>query len=567
MIDKLLRMLDKYDIKRAIELVKKEVFPASEELVYNVESIILSEYQQVKVPPEVEEFLRHLQIIPNEHHDFRWGSSEFCQDSLSYSRRQEKQANSVMYKSYWPSFHSLDQAQEKWYFYWRKEVLSGNYIDTNSGYIFIFVYELLNYTFNNNAAFNLSMLDRLYTNYQDKHFDLVNYLPQWIADFCYELGEYELEKKWIAKVHTHEYSDYDNLKRLENKLGTVSITFWKRFIRYSKTKFFKANRNLIYKVFKVSVSILETNYQTQGKNLIDEWMPLNEKAQFERSLFRNAIIGRKVQIKTEVNRRPTLKMREELSALFRLAENIARMSVGEKRQLSLDEALFPEGLKNALIELFVVKSEPALFAKGRFVKTRDQGASGLGSAIPSPPETPDPIGVTIPIIDFDLDRIDMLDKESKELLEIFALRYDDQAEAEAEAEAEPKPKPKPKPKDTSDISETVNSLETRRISDQEHEQSPNSPKELFLDKEVESFIAELNELERDFILGFKDMVRATEEGRQTLRSRGIMMGVFLSTLNEKSLGYLGDNLVEQEGTVLSFNEDFEQVFFRLTKED
>jgi len=551
MIDKLLNMLDKYDIKRATELIKKEVFQASEELVYNVESIILPEYQQVNVPLEVEEFLKHLQMIPFEHHDFRWGSSEFCQDSLSYARRQETQANSITYKSYWPSFHSLDDAQEKWYFYWRKEVLSGNYIDTNSGYILIFVYELLNYTFNDNAAFNLSMLDRLYTNYHDKYFDLANYLPQWIADFCYELGEYDLEKKWAAKVHTHEYSDYDNLKRLENKLETVSITFWKRFIRYSKTKFFKANRNLIYKVFKASVSLLRTNYQAQGKNLIDEWMPLNEKAQFERSLFRNAIIGRKVQIKTEVNRRPTLKMREDLTALFRLAENIARMNIGEKRQLSLDEVLFPEGFKNVLIELFVARSESAPFTKGRFIKTRDQGVRGLGSAIPNPPENPDPIVATIPIIEFDLDRIDMLDKESKELLELFALRYDDQEEDE--------------PQDTSDIAEMVNSLETLKSSAKDKDQLPNSPQELSLDEEVESFIAVLNELERDFITGFKNMVRATEEGMQTLKSRDIMMGVFLNTLNEKSLEYLGDNLVEQEGDVLSFNEDFKQVFFTLIK--
>ena len=557
MIDKLLNIMDKFNIKRATELIKKEPFQATEALVYNLESIILPEYQHVNVPLEVEEFLRHLQMLPFEKHDFRWGSSEFCQDSLSYSRRQEKKANPITYMSYWPSFHSLTETQLKWYFYWRKEVLSGNYIDTNSGYIMIFVYELLNYTFNNNAAFNLSMLDRLYMNYKDKHSDLAHYLPQWIADFCYELGDYDLEKKWSEKIVNHETSDYDNLKRLENKLETVSITFWKRFISYRKTKSFKTHRNLIYKVFKASVSILKTNYQAQGKSLIDEWMPQNEKAQFERSLFRNAIIGRNVQIKTEVNRRPSLKMREDLTALFRLAENIARLNVGEKRQLGLDEALFPEGFKNTLIELFVVKSEPDLFVKGRFVKTRNQGVSGLGSAIPSPPEAPAPDVAIIPIIEFDLDRIDMLDKESKELLEIFALRYDDQEEAEHQA--------------TTDLSETVNFVETIKISDQvkvkDKEQSPNSPQELSLDEEVESFVAELNELERDFLLGFKDLARATQEGMQTLKTHGIMMGVFLSTLNEKALDYLGDNLVEQEGDVLSFNEDFEQVLFRLAKED
>ena len=42
MIDKLLNMLDKFNIKRATELVKKEVFQPSEDLVYDVETIILT---------------------------------------------------------------------------------------------------------------------------------------------------------------------------------------------------------------------------------------------------------------------------------------------------------------------------------------------------------------------------------------------------------------------------------------------------------------------------------------------------------------------------------------------
>ena len=88
-----------------------------------------------------------------------------------------------------------------------------------------------------------------------------------------------------------------------------------------------------------------------------------------------------------------------------------------------------------------------------------------------------------------------------------------------------------------------------------------------MDDEVGSFLAELNELELDFLRGFKDMVRATQEGMQTLKAHGIMMGVFLNKLNERSLEYLWDNLIEQKGDVLNFNEDFEQVLLKLAKED
>jgi len=542
MIDKLLNMLDRFNMKRATELIKKEVFQPTGDLVYDVETIILPNYRHVKTPRQVEGFLRHLQMTPYQHQDFQSGNYQFCEDSRSYSKCQEKHASLISFSSSWPSFHGLNEAQMKWYFYWRKEILSGNYLNTNSDYIIIFIFELLNYTFNDNAAFNLSMLDRLYMNYRDKNATLAHYLPQWIADFCYELGDYELEKKWAVKVQDHENVDYDNLKRVEDKLETVSITFWKRYIKYNKTKFFGTNRSLIYKVFKAAVSILKTNYQAQGKSLIDEWMPPNKKTRYERPLFRRALIGREVQNKVEVSRRPALKMREDLTALFRVAENIARMKAGEKRQLSVDETLFPVGFKNALIELFVDKSESSLFyIEGRFVKTREKGAWRRGSTVPDPPAISKPDLDHGPIIEFDFDRIDTLDKESKELLEIFTLRYEEEEEEKF--------------------------LETLQKSEQKKKQPQISPQQVSDDEEAVSFIATLNELECEFLRGFKDLTRATQEGMQTLKTHGIMMGVFVSELNEKSLAYLGDNLVEQDGDVLSFNEDFEQVLCRLAKED
>lgn len=544
MIDKLLNMLDKFDIKRATELINNKTLHPSGDLSYLVETLILPEYQHVKTPLPVKEFLESIKGMPLLGSDLQRANFRFCKASLAYSRRQEtegKPVKSIFLKTYEPSFDSLNKAQKEWYFYWRKEVLRGNYLYTDSGYVFIFVYELLNYTFNDNAAFNLSMLDRICLNYQDKHYDFGHFLPRWISDFCYELGEYELEKKWTSKIPNYELSDYETLKQYENKLGTVSITFWKRFVRYNKTAFFKTNRNLIYKVFKTSIALLEREYQARGKNLIEAWIPLDESVSFERRLFPNAVIGRKVQNKLEAKRFPALKMREDLSGLFRLAKNIARVKGGEKRQLSVDEALFPEGFKNALLDLFQDKADPSLFSGSRFVKARDKGSVGLGSSIPEPPKPLEQVVATIPLIEFDLERIDTLDKESKELLEIFALRYD-----EEEVDHH----------DKSQLEKGKDSLETQKILTT-----------VSIDGDSEPFIAELTKLERDFLLGFKDLIRVKQEGINYLKTRGVMMGVFMSALNEKSLDYLGDNLIEQEGDILRFNEDFKQVLPRLAEED
>lgn len=538
MIDELLNKLDKFNIIRATELVNNQTLTATGDLSYSVETMILPEYQHVKTPTLVKEFLETLKEGTLQGTHAERDNLKFCQDSLAYSRRQEtlgKIVKPVFLNTYEPVFDTLNKAQKEWYFYWRKEVLRGNYLNVGSGYVFIFVYELLNYTFNNKAAFNLSMLDRIFQNYQDKHYSLDHFLPRWICDFCYELGEYELEKKWTATIRNYEFSDYETLKQFENKLETVSITVWKRFIRYNKTAFFKTNRNLIYKVFKTSIGLLEREYQAQGENLIETWIPLDEKVSFERRLFSNAVIGRKVQNKLEAKRFPTLKMREDLSALFRLAKNVARLKAGEKHQLKVDESLFPEGFNNALLALFQDRRQPALLTGTRFIKARDKGSSGLGSSIPKPPETLGQDAAVISLIEFDLERIDTLDKESKELLEIFALRYDEEEEVEHQ-----------------DISKGGKENSSPQVSE---------------DEDYEPFMNKLTKLECDFLLGFKDLLRAKQEGINYLKARGVMMGVFMRSLNEKSLDYLGDNLLEQEGDTLRFNEDFKQVLQKLAEEE
>lgn len=578
MIDKLLNLLEKYNIKRAAELIKNEINNPHEELIYDVETLIFPDYRHLKTPLLVAEFLRDLEKISLQSDYLPKGDLEFCLNSMTYSKRQEIQANFIPITTNWPSFRIFNEAQRKWYFYWRKEVLNYNYIDTDTNYIMVFVYELINYTFNDKAAFNISMLERLYTNYHDKHSALSYLLPQWISDFYYELGEFDLEKKWAPREPNYENADYEYLKHQENKLEAVSITFWKRFFSYQKTKFFEVNRNLIYKIFKKSISLLETHYQVQGKSLVNEWMPKHKQFGFQRPLFLYALIARKTQRKLEGGRRPTFKMREDLRALFRLAENVARISTGEKRQLSVDESLFPKDFKNNLIELFTHKSKSSLFPEGRFVKTREKGVRRVGSAIPEPPEIIEPGSARSPVIKFDLDRINILDKESKELLEIFALRYDEvevveeeeerksnvkakakaNANAEANAEKVKEKKSESQPPDKPDLSVAMYSRGASMMTDLANET---------LDKDAGSFLAKLTELEREFLRGFTNWVRATQEGIQTLKTHGIMMGVFVSKLNEKSLEYLGDNLIEQEGDILKLNEDFEQVLLRLAKED
>ena len=57
--------------------------------------------------------------------------------------RKGKTAAFVPFMSYWPTYDSMNKAQQAWYFYWRSQIRQGNYIDTDLSYIFVLIYELL----------------------------------------------------------------------------------------------------------------------------------------------------------------------------------------------------------------------------------------------------------------------------------------------------------------------------------------------------------------------------------------------------------------------------------------
>ncbi|GEN32971.1 TerB N-terminal domain-containing protein [Aneurinibacillus danicus] len=188
-------LLVKMEEIRMIEENPRETFePVSVSTIpfYNETDLILPEFQYLKTPTHI---LEEIECIRQPVHRNRSGiyievstyHSEFVKQSLAYSRRVGKKCSHIPLKAYYTTFQHLDERQKEWYFYWRSQVLQGNYPNTDLSYIFLFVYELINYSFNQNAAFNISMLMRLYKNYKERHPNLEHYLLRWKEDFLHEI--------------------------------------------------------------------------------------------------------------------------------------------------------------------------------------------------------------------------------------------------------------------------------------------------------------------------------------------------------------------------------------------
>lgn len=513
-------------------------------LFYSEEENILDKYAHLKTPSYILESVER--ALNKDNRVYSSGGIEysisintrdrqFMQDSSNYRYMSHPKTREIPLKAYWTTFQDLNEKQLAWYLYWREQVLNKNYIDVDLSYIFLFVYELINYTFNRNAAFNVSMMVTIYEKYKDRHPELDNYLPRWIADMLYELEEPELAKEWDDEGE--EPPKLYSILKEAYPLDRVSMSTWKEYIKnHSETVYFSENRNKVYNIFKAGMGFLEEMYENNSKSLIERWFE-EYRDRKVRQLYQGAVVGREIEdIHIPVIRiRPVESLFDEVTAMLKLSENISREMNGFNRRVKVNEEALTPGIKEKMEEYFLKKQyskkeegkessiDDGLDSRFKLVNNGDP-EDIQGSRIPDPPQITDDEEKEEEVsIVFDDSRINDISQEVDQMIELF----DSGVEGEAEL---------------SDFMEYDDGID------------------------IQGFIDELSDVEISFILLFnesKDRRIGQELAQQFAKEHGVMLGVFLSDLNAKANEYLGEVLFEALGNEIEFNEDFELILKQL----
>ena len=251
---------------------------------YNENTIILDKYKDLKTPKYI-----LVQINEQLHPQKNW----YYEDDMivlsdKYKDKYLDYADFFPFNSYWPQIRDLNEYQLKWYLYWRKEFLNNNILDTDISYIFLFAYELIDYTFNPNASFNVSALERLYNSYKDLYPKLIDYIPQWIDDMLSEVGYYSnLSDLDINKIEDDLLVD---LLTTTNELDKININVWRKHYNERKSDLTNKQLNLIYSNqkynnrFKKYAGLLAKYYSDNKIDLIQKWFEIKAVTE-KRSLY------------------------------------------------------------------------------------------------------------------------------------------------------------------------------------------------------------------------------------------------------------------------------------------
>ncbi|MFJ8103914.1 TerB N-terminal domain-containing protein [Lysinibacillus sp. NPDC096212] len=558
---------------------------------YNEDAIILDKYRHIETPREIlkaiEQIRRGSSSKKNNSYvvSFPHDGSRFIKHSLDYATKRGVESQEIPLHAYWTTFDSLNHEQKKWYFYWREQVLNGKYPDVDLSYIILFVYELLNYSFNQKAAFNISMMIRLHDNYVERLPKVKTYIGSWTADMLREVGENDLLEEWTSSSgELYVMPLYKQLKEKQDELARISFTTWKPYIKdYKETVFFTAHKHKIYRLFKESFPLLQGVYQKQGEQLIDHYFKIQEET-IVKYLYTSAVLGRETdRFHVQTKRiQPTARIKDEVTALFRLSENVTRLLNGEKRQIKVDESFLPEGFKEMMMEHFtpVAKETTKRFK----VVQKAENSEGYGKIPPPPEEVPVP--EQRPVIEFNSANIKAFQAETEELIAIFNERSTEEDDALGFTS-----KGDTSPYGGNTSTKYVTNIETMKVrmdteetdnqvaGDTEHSSigetvpptgTSSSPADIFFALEgggsvagEEDFIESLTAIEKEFLVQFNNGVYNRNTANSFLKQKGIMLGMFISEINEKANEYLGDNFLESQDEEIAVYEEFEQCIITL----
>ncbi|WP_440119209.1 TerB N-terminal domain-containing protein [Paenibacillus sp. QZ-Y1] len=269
----------------------------------------------------------------------------------------------VPFMSYWPTYGVMNEAQRKWYLYWRTEVRQGRYLDTDLSYLFVHIYELINGIGWHDPQQGYDQLKQLWMNYRERLPQLNIYMQEWIMDYglVHQLETSFSEVMDLSNGYlSAEMLDMELQRLLRNNVSEVSLTLLQRYYDYDVTlsKFYRDGGKDVLAQYIPRVMALVDSYllRTRQAGLMEHF-ELNDERTMERTLFRKAvyddsIYGRTILL-TYVPIGEHADFVQMVTRIFRCTENKLRELLGFRGRLR-GKTLEPE-LAN-LIERYLDKA-------------------------------------------------------------------------------------------------------------------------------------------------------------------------------------------------------------------
>lgn len=185
-------------------------------------SVSISDILKASLPPIKESFLDYSPksnivqnaVISDFHGSYSY-SNDFSKGAHGiHSRTPSGSADFVPFFSYMPQYSDLNEMQYKRYLWWRECVRKGEYLKTDTSYIYLYIYEIIALDDVISPENSLRMIIDLWGAYRNNHPELDKHLGDWIVDYAliHDMPiPFERLEKVLLQVRTKQQSILFNM--------------------------------------------------------------------------------------------------------------------------------------------------------------------------------------------------------------------------------------------------------------------------------------------------------------------------------------------------------------------
>ena len=263
--------------------------------------------------------------------------TKFCKDAVRYFSLTHEPCEYVYFFSYMPQYEQMTVSQMSYYLYWRGEVRKGNYLKTDINYLFLYIYEIINLSDRIPPSEGAKILSRLWKVYREEFRYLDKYLGEWLCDYCLI---HHVAPDWDAlETFAGEIAGKVSLPEFYLKNGEISWQLIEAISSYDykKSKYYEAHKKEYD--FHIPMALSRAVNRVIMKNPEDFGI---SSVNTSRDSYAGAIVSHHSKFKLEITRYALRKTstngEEDLKHIFanliKLAENQLRSAFGIKSRLS-----------------------------------------------------------------------------------------------------------------------------------------------------------------------------------------------------------------------------------------
>lgn len=276
--------------------------------------------------------------------------SRFFETALRMWSVDGEKAEYTGFFSYMPRYEQMSAAQKKYYLYWRSLVKSGIYPYTDSSYIILLLYEIINLSDKISTEYGCELIARIWVAYRDTYPYLDKYAGEWLCDYIL-IHRVPVPYEIISPIFASAMSSLTYPEILMSGTGEdIPESYIRERIKsvYSGSRYYTKENKDLYDAH-ITEAVMRAFGVMAEKGLYSNIKPIRAS----RDSYSGAVVCNDSKYEIEISYKSLLKSREFASFItnsVKFAENQLRAAIGIKsRYAKLD---LPGEISDVIVAYF-----------------------------------------------------------------------------------------------------------------------------------------------------------------------------------------------------------------------